>query len=552
MKRFLMKLFNYINNKKNQIRYNIWIKKNEPNKKELLAQKTYSFQYNPKISIIVPMYNPPKEYILQLIDSIEKQTYKNWELCIADGSDMEEKYLQRIRNNNRIKYIFLKQNKGISANTNEAIKLATGDYYAFLDHDDIIPEFSLFEIVKTINDNIDVDFIYTDEDKIYKNKRIEPFFKPDFAIDTLLSYNYICHFTIIKKELLNRIEKFRSEFDGAQDYDLILRATQKAEKIIHIPKILYHWRINEKSVSFDSNSKPYAYSAGKKAIQSYLQSEGIEDVDIEENKKYKGIYNTNYLVKEQPLVSIIVYSKRKDNLNRILQSITKLKYKNLEIIINTKEINNSFMENLNIIEVMNQKKNSYYEYTFLSVMKAKGEFVLFINDCEIISNNCIEKMLGYFQRQEIGIVGSKILKCNGKIYHNGIIIDNNKIEYTNKNLKEDYPGYVCNNIINKNCTATTKVLMIRKSDLLSFFNNINKKIENDLYYDISLCLRIISNNKLIVNDSSIKSIFLGKDEKKNDIFCLCDKNNSFIIDRYFNKNLLSKNGKILIKNRRIK
>ena len=197
--------------------YKIWIQENEPNVEELEKQKKYQFEYNPKISIIVPMYNTKEKYLKELIESLLNQTYSNWELCLADGSSDKKQYVDKLVNiDKRIKYSFLEGNRGISENSNAALKLATGDYFALLDHDDILPPFSLFEIVKTINENKDAEFIYTDEDKILEDKenRLGPHFKQDFAPDTLMSYNYICHFSIFKKELMERLGGFRKEFDS--------------------------------------------------------------------------------------------------------------------------------------------------------------------------------------------------------------------------------------------------------------------------------------------------------------------------------------------------
>ena len=214
--------------------YQLWIKNNEPNEEELEEQRKTNFDYNPKFSIIVPMYNTPINFFEELVDCLINQTYKNWELCLADGSPEEnEQLINIIKKDERIKYKFLNDNKGISGNTNEALKLATGDYIGLLDHDDLIPIFCLYEIAKVINKNRDAEFIYTDEDKIEGtiDNRCDPHFKPDFAIDTLRSNNYITHLSIFKKELMEKLGGFRDEYNGAQDFDIILRATENAKKI---------------------------------------------------------------------------------------------------------------------------------------------------------------------------------------------------------------------------------------------------------------------------------------------------------------------------------
>lgn len=278
--------------------YELWIKNNEPNEEELEKQKNTKFKINPKISIVVPMYNTPLNFFKELVESLINQTYSNWELCLADGSPKQDKKLKEIlQKDSRIKYIFLNENKGISENSNEALKLATGDYIALVDHDDLLPSFALYEIVKTINENPDVEFIYTDEDKIEETKenRCGPHFKPDFSIDTLRSNNYITHLSIFKKELMDKLGGFRSEYDGSQDFDIIIRATENTNKIIHIPKVLYHWRIHKKSVASASSAKPYAYEAGKKVIIDHLKRQNLE-ATVNHGGDIPGVYEVEYKV----------------------------------------------------------------------------------------------------------------------------------------------------------------------------------------------------------------------------------------------------------------
>ena len=284
--------------------YKIWIKNNEPNEEELELQRNHKFEYEPKISVIVPMYNTKYLYLKDLVECLINQTYTNWELCLADGSDEKKEYVDELVNkDSRIKYKFLNSNKGISENTNEALKISTGDYIALLDHDDVLPIFSLYEIVKTINENKDAEFIYTDEDKILEEKenRCEPHFKPDYSPDTLMSYNYICHFSIFKRSLMDRLGGFRKEFDGSQDYDIIFRAVEQANKIVHIPKILYHWRMNMDSVTINPDSKPYAYIAAKKAILAHLNR--LDEDAVIEDSSLLGIYKVNYKIKGYGIIN---------------------------------------------------------------------------------------------------------------------------------------------------------------------------------------------------------------------------------------------------------
>ena len=243
---------------------------------EKKIQINTKFTKNIKFSIVVPLYNTPEKFLCEMINSCIDQTYENWELCLADGSDKEHRYVSEIvkdymKKDKRIKYKALEKNGGISENTNECIKMATGEYIALFDHDDILHPSALFEYMKVICEQ-NADFIYCDEDKFEKNikKCFDPYFKPDFAIDNLRANNYICHFTVFKKTLLDQVGIFRKEFDGSQDHDMILRLTEKAKNIVHIPKILYHWRVSSNSVASDPYAKPYTIEAGIEAVKEHL------------------------------------------------------------------------------------------------------------------------------------------------------------------------------------------------------------------------------------------------------------------------------------------
>ena len=250
-------------------RYNQWLKNNTLTQEQLNEQKNKKFSNEPLISIITPLYNTPKQYFIEYIESIKNQTYANWEICLVDASDKDLDYISEIiGNNTKIKYKKLEKNKGISENSNEALKLATGEFIALVDHDDVIAPNALYEIVKEINRNPKLDVIYSDEDKFEGNleNRFYPFFKPNFSPDFLRSNNYICHLSCIRANIINKIGGFRKEFDGAQDYDLFLRLSEKTNNILHIPKVLYHWRVHNLSTAQNMDSKMFAIEAGRKAI----------------------------------------------------------------------------------------------------------------------------------------------------------------------------------------------------------------------------------------------------------------------------------------------
>ena len=559
--------------------YQKWIENNEPNLKELEEQKKNKFKIMPKISIVVPIYNTPEKYFKELLESITNQTYSNWELCLADGSPKKLEYIDDLIKplGEKVKYKFLGCNKGISGNSNEGLKLVTGDYIALLDHDDIIPVFALYEIVKTINENPDADFIYTDEDKILeeKEKRISPHFKQDLAIDTLRSYNYICHFSIFKKELMDKLKGFNSEFDGSQDYDLILRAVEQAKQVVHIPKILYNWRINSNSVASGAQAKPYAYIAAKKAILAHLERQGIHSAKVEDSR-IMGLYKVIYPVKGQPKVSIIIPNKNhKRDLKRCIDSILKSTYKNYEIIIveNNSTQKNIFKYYKKIksdkikVEICNLDKFNYSKLNNYGASKATGKYLVFLNnDTKIISKDWLETIIGNCQRKEIGAIGAKLIYINKRIQHAGVVLNlTGTAGHVNLNEKDNNPGYFGRIMIQQNVSAVTGALL-----------GISKKVFEEIkgfdesfpiaYNDVDLCLKILDKGKLITYNPYIEAYHfesqsrgydtteeklqrLNKEEKR-----LKDKWKKYFekTDKYFSPNLRTDVPAMRISTERIK
>ena len=499
--------------------YQKWIEKYEPKYDELEKQRETTFEYMPKISIVVPMYNTPEKYFKELLESITEQTYENWELCLADGSPEKAEYLEDLIKplGDKIKYKLLSENKGISGNSNEALKLATGDFIALLDHDDIIPKFALYEIVKTINENPDVDFIYTDEDKILEEneKRISPHFKQDYAIDTLRSYNYICHFSIFKKELMDKLGGFNSEFDGSQDYDLILRATEQAKHIVHIPKILYNWRISSTSVASGAAAKPYAYEAAKRAILASIERHGIQGAKVEDSRII-GLYKVTYPVKGEPKISIIIPNKdHKKDLKRCIKSILKSTYKNYEIIIvenNSKEKNifkyyKKLEKNPNIkIEKCEMSIFNYSKLNNYGASKASGEYFVFLNnDTKIITNNWLETIISNCQREEIGAIGAKLIYKNKRIQHAGVVLNlTGTAGHVNWNEKENNPGYFGRIMIQQNVSAVTGALLGVSKKTFDQVNGFDETFPI-AYNDVDFCLKIQDIGKLITYNPYIEA-----------------------------------------------
>lgn len=496
-----------------------WIKNNEPSEDELQKQRETKFEKNPKISILVPMYETPKDFFIQMVDSLKSQTYSNWELCLADGSPKTPEYIDEvIKSDSRIVYEKLDRNGGISYNTNGALKLATGDYIGLLDHDDLLLPFTIYEVVKSINENPDAEFFYTDEDKFHENldNRYDPAFKPDFSEDTLRSYNYITHLSIFKKELMEKLGGFRSKFDGSQDYDIILRATEMANKIVHIPKVLYCWRVHKNSTAMQSEAKPYAYEAALRVISSHLERKNIS---AKVNHGFVlGFYKIDYEIKGTPKISIIISNiSTYKELCLCLNYLLNATYKNIEILLINNGINKvDFDKILEIyqkvidIHVVNATSENidninYATLNNLAVEKATGEYIVFMDSkIRIITTNFIEEMLGLCQRENVGAVGSKILYPNNTIESAGYVLGINKsVGNINRYLPDFIPGYYSRAVVVNNYSGvSSKCMMVKKSDFCNV-NGYDENFEKD-FYDIDLCLKLSDNGLINVYDSYAK------------------------------------------------
>ncbi len=437
-----------------------------------------NFKNKPLISIVMPVYNAPKSYLEKAIDSIEKQFYINWELCICDDGSTNKETIEYLKslNHKKIKVIFLEKNSGISVATNKAIELSIGEYIAFMDNDDEITPDALHEVVKVINSS-DADFIYSDEDFIsLEGKYVNPHFKSDFNPELLLCHNYITHFVVVKKTLGDSVGWLRSQYDGAQDYDFVLRATEVSKQVVHIPKVLYHWRMSETSTSFDSSVKPKALENGRSVVKDTLDRRDIKADVVHGNLPF--FYKVNYELIREPLVSIIIPFKDKPEfLKMCIESIlNKSTYKNFEIIgISNNSCEHETFEEMSRLKAIDKRVN-FYEYNvpfnysqinnFAVTNYAKGEHVILLNnDIEIISENWIEEMLMYSQKQDVGCVGAKLYYPDGKIQHAGVIMGlGGYAAHSHRFHDKDSKGYFNRLFTVQNLSAVTGAcLMIKKS-----------------------------------------------------------------------------------------
>ena len=538
IKTVLRKIIRFLKNEKDLQYgdYGGWIKYNEPKDADLKNQMDVNFKIAPKISVIVPMYNTKEKFFKDLVKCMQNQTYSNWELCLADGSPKQNENLKKYYEaDERIKYNFLGENKGIAGNTNAAIKMATGDYIALLDHDDVLADYALYEVVYAINKFPNSEFLYSDEDKIDENdNRYDAYFKPDFAPDTLRCQNYICHFSIFKKELMDRLEGFRADYDGAQDYDIFLRMSEiaKPENITHIPKILYHWRVhNESTAKLNSNAKNYAFEAGKKAIEDHLKRVGLEGTVSE--GCIDGIYRVDYKVKGNPKVSIVIPNKDgKDILKVCVDSvIEKTTYNNYEIVVvennsTTDEIYEYYKEliknekirvvNYNTGKEIKEESESNLEYTKKNKIDVKpgfnysaiinfgvkmstGEYAIQLNnDTELLTPDWLEIMLGYCQREDVGAVGVKLYFPDETIQHAGIIVGIGGIAGNRfKSIPKNGHGYFAKESMIENLSAVTGACLMAPKAVYEEVDWMNEKLAV-AFNDVDFCLKIREKGYLVV------------------------------------------------------
>ena len=492
--------------------YEAWFARHKADKRVLRRQKHASFAQKPLISIVIPLYCTPLPYLKELIESVRRQSYENWQLCLADGSpdDKAKEFLEKhYGREKRIVYQKLKENGGISANTNAAAELAKGEYLMFCDHDDTLEPDALYEIVKAINDT-DADVVYTDEDKVSMDGQhyFDPNFKPDFNLFRLRENNYICHIFVVRKSLTDETGMLRSEFDGAQDFDFILRCCEKAKKITHIPKVLYHWRCHMDSTAADPSSKAYAYEAGRKAIREHYQRMGIDaKVDMTERP---GWYRSHIKVQGNPMVSIIIPNKdHTDDLELCLFSMSrKSTYRNYEVLIveNNSEKEETFEyykklpERYPKVRVLTwEKEFNYSAINNFAAEEAQGEYLLFLNnDVEILTPDWIEEMLQNCQQENVAAVGAKLYYPDDTIQHAGVVLGLGGIagHIMCRASRED-PGYFGRMISVQEISAVTAACMMVKKSEFDSVKGFDETFQV-AFNDIDLCMKVRAAGKKIV------------------------------------------------------
>ena len=511
-----------------------------PDKEQRALEESREYAEKTVISILVPLYNTPEDFLKEMIDSVLTQTYKDWELCLADGSDNEHEYVGDIckkyaADDSRIIYRKLEKNEGISGNTNECYKMATGDYIGLFDHDDVLHPSVLYKYKEAIDEG--ADYIYCDEATFVDgdiNKMITVHFKPDFAIDNLRANNYICHFSVFKKELLSETELFRTEYDGSQDHDMILRLTGLAKKVVHIQGIYYYWRAHAGSVAKDINAKTYAIDAAKRAVSDHLKTNGIYNTSITSSRAFETIFRLKYRVTGEPLVSVIVTDDTKECIDSLNDFNS---YSNTEII---KESDYAAeIEGKNVFAVKNAL-----------AAKARGEYLFFLDGASRVSSpDIVRELLSLAQREDVGAAGGKIINSSGKIEHASVVIGIGRdkaaglVHYGFDKRYIGYMGRLC--YIQDTSAVVGDMLMVKKSDF-DRCGGFDESFDT-AFGDIALCLYLRREGLLNIFDpyaetvSDKEQILVGSEDEKylKDLNLFKEKFAQELADGdpYYNKNL---------------
>lgn len=482
--------------------------------RELAEQRNHRFDRKIKFSIVVPLFNTPEKFLREMIQSVIDQTYSDWELCMADGSDAQHSDVERIcrqytKKDSRITYKKLEKNLGISGNTNACLEMATGDYIGLFDHDDLLHPAALYEVMRAICEQ-GADFIYTDENTFHNSPQDAycPHFKPDFSPDTLRSYNYICHFVVFRHELMNDAGKFRSEFDGSQDYDMVLRLTEKAKKIVHIPEILYYWRAHQNSVASDISAKPYTLNAAKKALTEHLEREHLDGEVMD--SAIPSTYKIQYAIKKNSKVSIVIPNMDHiEVLRTCIDSILdKTTYENYEIIIieNNSKNEETFsyyreLEKNSCVKIVNWiGKFNYSAINNFGVQQAvTGEYIILLNnDIEVITPDWIEQMLMFAQRTDVGAVGAMLYYPDETIQHAGVILGVGGVAgHSHKNFNRGSYGYMSRATIVQNLSAVTFACVMIPRNVWDEVGGLDESFAV-AFNDVDMCMRIRKAGYLIV------------------------------------------------------
>lgn len=483
--------------------YRRWVESNTPDAAELarLAEEARSLQWRPRISVVTPVYNTDPQHLRACIESVRTQVYPDWELCLCDDASPRKEtraVLDEYAGDPRIKVRLLAQNAGIAAASNAALALATGDFVALLDHDDELTPDALFEVARFLNGHRDADMIYSDEDKLEPSGvRSDPYFKPDWSPEHFLGTMYTCHLMVVRRSLVEEVGGFRPGYDGAQDYDLVLRLMERTNRIAHLPCILYHWRKVPGSAASESSAKPWALDSGRKALEDYVRRTG-GDATVCAGAA-PGLFRMKYAVRGGPLVSIIVPTHGTgDLLSRCLASIAAhTSYRPVEVIVAADApLPEAAREALRPLQgrVLEYRSPGGFNFSHkinTAARQATGEHLLLLNDdVEAVDDEWLTALLEYSQQKGIGAVGAKLVYPDGRLQHAGILLGVCGIA---AHAFHQHPGstagYASSTVRPGNFSAVSAACMMTRREVFLAAGGFDERLPVD-FNDVDYCLRV--------------------------------------------------------------
>ena len=505
--------------------YEIWMSKYMPKERDFKkwSKQQETFQSKPLISIILPVYKPELTYLKQAVESVFSQIYTNWELCIVDDFSQKEEiieYLKSLEPETNVNVKFRDTNGHISKASNDALSIANGNYVLFLDHDDFLTRDCLYHFVKHVQSYPEADFMYADEDKYNTetNRFEQPYFKPDWSPDTLESRNYILHPICVKRSLIDKVGTLSIGLEGAQDYDFVLRLTEQAEMIKHIPRVLYHWRIHEESTASSSSAKNYAFEAQQKVLELAYTRRG-ETISVERDQVWPGVFHPRYTLKSQPKVSVIIPARNKADITELcLKTLFEgTSYSNFDVLVLS---NNS--DETDFFELLESYKKKYpsrfnwveqnYSFNYSKLVNegfklVDGELILHLNnDIEIIHSDWMERMVEQAVRSEIGAVGAMLYYPNKLIQHAGVVIGlGGPAGHPFTGIPEERGGPYYQLVANNNYSAVTGACLMVTREKYTQVGGF-EELQVVEFNDVDFCLKLIEAGYRNIYLSAVKLI----------------------------------------------
>ena len=491
----------------------IWADLNQPDRDQLihLLEKTEGLTYAPKISIVTPVYRTPEAFLVKCVGSVKRQVYPNWELILVDDHSREQQLTLSLQNfskeDRRIRTSALDSNAGIAGATNAGLELCTGEYVALLDHDDELSPDALLRVVETLAQDRSLDVLYSDEDKINEHgAHTEAFFKPDWSPDLLLSMNYVCHFLVCRKSLLQEVGGLRLGFDGSQDYDLILRLSERTSRIRRVPRVLYHWRIHEKSTAASFDKKPQASEAGRRALEEHLKRVGTKAQVLEIGP---GRYRAKYDITGNPEVAVIIPTGGSPTLEAALESLLKITtYRNYHVMVVDNSSSDRVFQTMAHFQHRSHRvmvldcRGVPFNFSLLcnhAATATSAEYLLFLNDdTTIITPDWIESMLAHAQQPTVGAVGALLLFPNGTIQHAGVVTGLFEIAGHPFRGLPERPYYFALTHVIRNCSAVTGACLMTRHDVFDAVGGFDEPNLPTCFQDVDLCLKMLEKGFRVV------------------------------------------------------